>query len=76
MFRYYLSLMLLSRLVFVIKNSFYSWNCRVFNDMISKIMTQNMTAKKKSPETGTFAKQDTGVEPASSAWEADVLPMY
>ena len=23
-----------------------------------------------------FLEQDTGVEPASSAWEADVLPMY
>ena len=26
---------------------------------------------------GAFVlEQDTGVEPASSAWEADVLPMY
>ena len=25
---------------------------------------------------GKRKKQDTGVEPASSAWEADVLPMY
>ena len=23
-----------------------------------------------------FLQQNTGVEPASSAWEADILPMY
>jgi hypothetical protein len=23
-----------------------------------------------------YEKQDTGIEPASSAWEADILPMY
>ena len=23
-----------------------------------------------------YKKQDTGIEPASSAWEADILPMY
>lgn len=26
--------------------------------------------------TGTYLEQGTGIEPASSAWEADVLPMY
>ena len=34
---------------------------------------------KKSSRTGTVrddVEQDTGIEPASSAWEADVLPMY
>ncbi len=24
----------------------------------------------------SFLEQDTGIEPASSAWEADILPMY
>ena len=29
------------------------------------------------PQDGDFfLEQGTGIEPASSAWEADVLPMY
>ena len=28
------------------------------------------------PRQGIKKEQDTGVEPASSAWEADILPMY
>ena len=36
-----------------------------------------MQNKKQKPpaKTGGFKKQITGIEPASSAWEADVLPM-
>ena len=35
--------------------------------------------RKKPPEPmvqEAFLEQGTGIEPASSAWEADVLPMY
>ncbi len=42
---------------------------------------QPVENKGKSPGTvavpgGFFLEQGTGIEPASSAWEADVLPMY
>ena len=36
----------------------------------------NAVKKDKQQEIGKKIKQDTGVEPASSAWEADILPMY
>ncbi len=41
---------------------------------------QPVENKGKSPGTvrfrGILLEQGTGIEPASSAWEADVLPMY
>ena len=36
---------------------------------------RQISRKTKSPQFQGLHKQMTGIEPASSAWEADVLPM-
>ena len=36
----------------------------------------NKADNRKDPGFRVFFKQATGIEPASSAWEADILPMY
>ena len=38
--------------------------------------TQKIQGLRRNPEALCFLEQGTGIEPASSAWEADVLPMY
>ena len=44
---------------------------------ITKHMSEYFFVYTKKPFINKgFLKQDTGVGPASSAWEADILPMY
>ena len=41
------------------------------------LRSKSAAAKRKTPVgVSFFLEQGTGIEPASSAWEADVLPMY
>ena len=50
-------------------------DCNIPADLFGEWETQTVWSKTGEDNT-TQKKQDTGVEPASSAWEADVLPMY
>ena len=41
------------------------------------LQSKSAAPKRKTPRrVSFFLEQGTGIEPASSAWEADVLPMY
>ena len=41
------------------------------------LRSKSAAPKRKTPVgVSFFLEQGTGIEPASSAWEADVLPMY
>lgn len=41
------------------------------------LQSKSAAPKRKTPVgVSFFLEQGTGIEPASSAWEADVLPMY
>ena len=42
-----------------------------------RLRSKSAAPKRKTPVgVSFFLEQGTGIEPASSAWEADVLPMY
>ena len=41
------------------------------------LQSKSAAPKRKTPlRVSFFLEQGTGIEPASSAWEADILPMY
>lgn len=47
----------------------------IYNNSRNKGITKTPEYSRHVEYSGAFCKQDTGVEPAYSAWEADALPI-
>ena len=72
-------------LIILLKPSDASSNCYAIRSRASaryknknehSVFQVNLTLSARSYFCITWFKQDTGIEPASSAWEANILPMY